>query len=236
MSASKEQAEPRYYHGTRTQMRPGDRIEPSAPQPGDEAAQVRLTKDLDAAIWDAELAEGDGPPQVYIVAPTGPVEESPPSAAEDPPSHPTMRLHSSAALEVLAEVTDWTLYHGTRADLQVGDEIAPGHSPNFGDRSRTTPYVYFTRTLDAAIWGAELAAGGGPERIYVVETTGPFEDDPNVTNARFRGNPTKSFRSRAPLRVAGEVRNWQGHAPELLAAMKEGIAKLEQQGIEPIDD
>jgi len=90
--------------------------------------------------------------------------------------------------------------------------------------------------LDAATWGAELAAGEAPGRIYIVEPTGPVEDDPNLTNTRFRGNPTKSFRSRAPLRVVGEVTDWQGHAPELVKAMKDNLARLNQLGVEPNDD
>ena len=75
-------------------------------------------------------------------------------------------------------------------------------------------YVYLTATLDAATWGAELASGGGPGRIYTVEPTGPIEDDPNLTDKKYPGNPTKSYRSREPLRVTGEVTHWQGHPPE----------------------
>ena len=127
------------------------------------------------------------------------------------------------------------LYHGTRAELRPGDLIAPGHAANFGPAPRRANFVYFTRTLDASIWGAELAAGEGPGRIYVVEPTGPFEDDPNLTNARFRGNPTKSFRSRAPLRVTGEVSGWSGHPPERIRAMKEGLARLARAGVAPDD-
>lgn len=125
-------------------------------------------------------------------------------------------------------------YHGTRADLAPGDLISPGHSSNYGARKQSSR-VYFAATLEAAIWGAELAAGDGPERIYIVEPTGPFEDDPNLTDAKFPGNPTCSYRSRDPLRVAGEVSEWQGHSPEQLQAMKDGIARLQAQGIEAID-
>jgi hypothetical protein len=96
--------------------------------------------------------------------------------------------------------------------------------------------VYFARTLDAAVWGAELAVGEGRGRIYTVEPLGPVEDDPNLTNKRFRGNPTKSFRSREPLRVTGEVAQWQGHSPQAIEAMREGLARLAQLGIEPLDD
>jgi len=127
-------------------------------------------------------------------------------------------------------------YHGTRADLKQGDLIEPGHPPNFGKRGRIQPYVYLTGTLDAAVWGAELALGEGPGRIYVVEPTGPIEDDPNLTDKRYPGNPTKSYRSREPLRVTGEVTDWQGHSPEVLKAMKDGLEEFKRLGVEPIDD
>ena len=127
-------------------------------------------------------------------------------------------------------------FHGTRADLGPGDLIEPGRSPNFGNLERTTSWVYLTGTLDAAIWGAELALGDGPGRIYVVEPTGPVQDDPNLTDKRFPGNPTRSFRSRDPLRVTEEVRDWQGHSEAELKAMKGGLERLRRQGVEPIDD
>lgn len=118
-------------------------------------------------------------------------------------------------------------YRGTRADLKPGDLIDPDHPPDAGERDGMTTYVYLTRTLDAATWGAELAVGEGPGRIYIVEPTGPIEEDPNLTDKKFRGNPTKSYRSREPLRVTGEVTDWQGHSPATLKAMKDG---LERQG------
>jgi hypothetical protein len=127
-------------------------------------------------------------------------------------------------------------FHGTKAGLKPGDLIEPGHPPNFGRRDRTTAYVYLTRTLDAATWGAELAAGEGPGRIYTVEPTGPIMDDPNLTDKKFPGNPTRSYRSRHPLRVTGEVTNWQGHSPEALQAMKDNLERLTRLGVEPIDD
>jgi Rifampin ADP-ribosyl transferase len=101
---------------------------------------------------------------------------------------------------------------------------------------RVTSHVYFSATLDAAVWGAELARGEGPGRIYMVEPTGPFADDPNLTDKKFPGNPTKSFRTREPLRVIAECTDWQGHPPEVLRAMLENLARLEQLGVEPIDD
>lgn len=125
--------------------------------------------------------------------------------------------------------------HGTKADLAVGDMLEPGRSSNFED-GRTMNHVYFTATLDAAVWGAELAAGDGRERIYVVEPTGEYEDDPNLTDTRFPGNPTQSFRSRSPLRIVGELDDWVGHAPDKLQAMREGLDALEEQGANQIDD
>lgn len=125
-------------------------------------------------------------------------------------------------------------YHGTKAELQPGDVLAPGYSSNYGQRKKAN-HVYFSATLDAAIWGAELAAGDGRGRIYVVEPVGTYEDDPNLTDKKFPGNPTKSYRTKEALRVVGEVNEWTGHAPELLQAMKENIERLRQQGIEAID-
>ena len=126
-------------------------------------------------------------------------------------------------------------FHGTKADLSPGDLLEAGRVPNFGDRERMQPYVYLTGTLDAAIWGAELAAGEGRGRIYLVEPTGPIEDDPNLTDKKFPGNPTKSYRSREPLLVTGEVTDWQGHSPEALQAMRDGVERARREGVEPID-
>jgi len=126
-------------------------------------------------------------------------------------------------------------FHGTKADLKTGDLIKPGHRANFGNQDRTTTYVYFTATLDAATWGAELAVGEGRRRIYIVEPTGPIEDDPNLTDKKFPGNPTRSYRSREPLRVIGEVVDWKGHDPAELKAMKDHVEQARQQGVEPID-
>ena len=126
------------------------------------------------------------------------------------------------------------LYHA-RADLKPGDLIAPGYASNYGKRKKAT-YVYLSATLDAAIWGAELAVGEGRGRIYIVEPTGPVMDDPNLTDKKYPGNPTKSYRSREPLRVVGEVADWQGHAPEALKAMKDGVERARRLGVEAIDD
>jgi len=126
-------------------------------------------------------------------------------------------------------------YHGTCADLKPGDLIEPGYTSNFGSQ-RQANHVYLTATVDAAVWGAELAIGDGPGRIYIVEPTGSIEDDPNLTDKRFSGNPTKSYRSRDPLVVTGELANWVGHAPDVLQAMKDNVERLKQLGIEAIDD
>lgn len=126
-------------------------------------------------------------------------------------------------------------YHGTKADLKPGDLIEPGRPPNFGRRDRITTCVYLTGTMDAAAWGAELAIGEGPGRIYVVEPTGPIVDDPNLTDKKSPGNPTKSYRSQEPLRVLGEITDWEGHSPEAISAMKENLERLKRQGVEPID-
>src|SRR6476661_7331127 len=119
--------------------------------------------------------------------------------------------------------------HGTKADLAVGELLVPGRESNF-EQGRAMNHVYFTATLDAATWGAELATGEGRGHIYVVEPTGPFEDDPNVTDKKLPGNPTRSYRSRDPLRVVGEVDDWAGHSPERLQAMRDGLAALRARG------
>jgi rifampin ADP-ribosylating transferase len=126
-------------------------------------------------------------------------------------------------------------YHGTKADLKPGDLIGPGCNSNYGKRKKAG-YVYLTATLDAATWGAELALGEGPGRIYIVEPTGPIADDPNLTDKKFPGNPTKSYRSRDPLRVTDEVTDWKGHSPEELKTMKDHLERLKQLGVEAIED
>ena len=117
--------------------------------------------------------------------------------------------------------------HGTKANLAIGEMLVPGRESNF-EQGRTMNYVYFTATLDAAVWGAELASGDGRGRIYLVEPTGKFEDDPNVTDKKFPGNPTQSFRSRAPLRIVGELVDWVGHPATKLQAMRDGIETLKR--------
>jgi rifampin ADP-ribosylating transferase len=122
--------------------------------------------------------------------------------------------------------------HGTKADLAVGEVLVSGRESNF-EEGRVMNYVYFSATLDAATWGAELASGEGRGRIYVVEPMGEFEDDPNVTNKKFRGNPTQSFRSREPLRVVGELADWVGHSTEKLQIMRDAV---QRKGTRQIED
>jgi rifampin ADP-ribosylating transferase len=128
-----------------------------------------------------------------------------------------------------------TYYHGTKADLKVGDLVEPGYVSNYGKRKQAV-FVYLTATLDAAIWGAELAIGAGQGRIYIVEPTGPIEDDPNLTDKKFPGNPTKSYRSRDAFRIIGEVADWKGHSPDQLKEMHDRLEHLRQQGIEAIEE
>jgi len=128
-----------------------------------------------------------------------------------------------------------TYFHGTKADLKIGDLIKTGFNSNFGQRKNTT-YIFLTATLDAAIWEAELASGEGRERIYLVEATGPVEDDPDLTDRKFSGNPTMSYRSTEPFKVVGEVTVWQGHPAEQVKTMKEHLDKLKEQGINSLND
>jgi rifampin ADP-ribosylating transferase len=128
-----------------------------------------------------------------------------------------------------------TYLHGTKADFKLGDLIEVGYNSNFGKQNKAK-YIYLTATLDTAVWGAELALGEGRQRIYLVEPTGPLEDDPNLTDQRFPGNPSMSYRSRHPFKVVAEVAHWQGHSAEQIEAMKVVLAKLKEQGIEAIED
>jgi len=130
-------------------------------------------------------------------------------------------------------------FHGTKSVLEVGDELVAGRGSNFQE-GRVMNNVYFTALVDTAAWGAELAtalAGTGDRgHIYVVEPLGPFEDDPNVTDKRFPGNPTQSYRTRSPLRVVGEVADWVGHDPEVVKGMLDSLAQLREQGLDVIED
>jgi hypothetical protein len=138
-------------------------------------------------------------------------------------------------MATIDDLNSQLFYHGTKADLKPGDLIVPGYNSNYGKRKQAA-YVYLTATLDAATWGAELALGEGSGRIYIVEPIGSIEDDPNLTDKKYPGNPTKSYRSRDPLRVTGEVTDWQGHSPEQLKAMRDNLERLKRLGVEAIED
>ena len=144
----------KFYHGARTGLKPGDLIEPGKAPDTDErdTNYVYLTPDLDAAIWEAEIAGGDGPGRVYIVEPIGQVEDASDSTDQKATGQPSMAWRSREPLRVVGEVTKWPLYHGTRADLKVGDLIGPGYTSNYGKRKKAN-YVYFAGTLNAATWG-----------------------------------------------------------------------------------
>lgn len=128
-----------------------------------------------------------------------------------------------------------TYFHGTKANLKIGDFIEVGFHSNFGQR-KNAKYIFLAATLDPAIWGAELAAGDGGERIYLVEPTGKIENDPDLTDKKFPGNPTMSYRSTEPFRVVGEVTVWQGHPAEQVKAMKDALTKLKEHGINSLND
>ena len=130
-------------------------------------------------------------------------------------------------------------YHGTRIRLQPGDLLTAGQASNF-EEGRVSNNVYFSALLEPAVWGAELAVAlageAGRGHVYIVEPTGTFEDDPNLTNKRFPGNPTRSYRTRAPLRIVGEVEDWTGHPPEVLRQMLDHLEELRRAGRAVIED
>jgi rifampin ADP-ribosylating transferase len=128
-----------------------------------------------------------------------------------------------------------TYFHGTKADLKVGDLIQVGFNSNYGQKKKAS-FIFLSATLDAAIWGAELAMGNGQERIYLVEPTGAIEDDPDLTDKKFPGNPTKSYRSTEPIKIVGEVTIWKGHPPEQIKGMKDALERLKEQGINSLND
>jgi virginiamycin A acetyltransferase len=133
------------------------------------------------------------------------------------------------------DLDEGPFYHGTKANLKPGDLLEPGYTSNFGKGSKAN-FVYLTATMDAATWGAELALGEGQGKIYRVEPLGKIENDPNLTDKRFPGNPTRSYRTREPIRVVEEILDWEGHSEEELNHMKENLEKLRQAGIEAINE
>jgi hypothetical protein len=119
-------------------------------------------------------------------------------------------------------------FHGTKAALNIGDLLEPQNVSNYQDKKSN--YIYFTATLDAAKWGAELAKSNAKERIYIVEPLGDFENDPNVTDKRFPGNPTRSYRSKSPLKIVAELGSWERHSDEEINHMLTSLEKLREQG------
>lgn len=159
------------------------------------------------------------------------------TASHDPKLHEAaLAVMKGLQIRVVKKVNDaGPFYHGTKADLAIGDMLIPGYNSNYGEGKKAN-FIYLTATMDAAVWGAELASGEGAGRIYIVEPTGIIEDDPNLTDKKFPGNPTRSYRTREPLRVVGEVKEWEGHSPEALANMRNSLDLMKKQGIEAIND
>lgn len=125
-------------------------------------------------------------------------------------------------------------FHGTKAKLQIGDLLEPQYLSNYQDKKSN--YIYFTATLEAAKWGAELAKSSSKERIYIVEPLGEFENDPNVTDKRFPGNPTRSYRSKSPLKIVAELGSWERHSNEVIDHMLASLKKLSDEGKNVIYD
>jgi hypothetical protein len=119
-------------------------------------------------------------------------------------------------------------FHGTKAELKIGDLLEAQHLSNYQDKKSN--YIYFTATLDAAKWGAELARSKSKERIYIVEPLGDFENDPNLTDKRFPGNPTRSYRSKSPLKIIAELGSWERHTDEEISHMLTSLKQLRKQG------
>ncbi|ATG50882.1 rifampin ADP-ribosyl transferase [Brachybacterium vulturis] len=125
--------------------------------------------------------------------------------------------------------------HGTKAQLVPGELLTPAQPSNFREDAPLR-HVYVTATLHAAAWGAQLARGAAEPRIYVVEPTGELEDDPNVTDTRFPGNPTRSYRTLEPVRVVRKLEDWPRHSEQSVRAMQEGLAELRRAGKDEIID
>ncbi len=152
---------------------------------------------------------------------------------DEPPSTRTPVTHESCSQ------IEGPFYHGTKSAVGIGTELVPGYGSNF-QTGRISNNIYFSALVETAVWGAELASAlaetGQRGHVYVVEPTGPFEDDPNVTDKRFPGNPTQSYRTQHALRVIDELRDWQGHEPDVLKGMLDHLAQLREQGLDVIED
>ncbi|MEK4274454.1 NAD(+)--rifampin ADP-ribosyltransferase [Paenibacillus sp. FSL R7-0026] len=119
-------------------------------------------------------------------------------------------------------------FHGTKTELQIGDLLEPQFLSNYQEKNSN--HIYFTATLNAAKWGAELARSNAKERIYIVEPLGDFESDPNVTDKKFPGNPTRSYRSKSPLKIIAELASWERHSEEEINHMITSLRKLSEEG------
>ena len=125
-------------------------------------------------------------------------------------------------------------FHGTNAKLAIGGLLEPLHLSNYQEKKSN--HIYFTATLEAAKWGAELAKSNAKERIYIVEPLGDFENDPNLTDKRFPGNPTRSYRSTSPLKIVAELGSWVRHSDEQINHMLTSLQKLSEEGKNVIYD
>src|SRR5689334_23611563 len=132
---------------------------------------------------------------------------------------------SSYASAMSRALDDGPFFHGTRADLRVGDHLTAGFRSNYRPEV-VMNHIYFTALRDGAGLAAELAAGEGIPRVYAVEPTGEFENDPNVTDKKFPGNPTRSYRTKEPLRIVGEVTDWTRLTPEALQTWRDRLAAI----------
>jgi rifampin ADP-ribosylating transferase len=214
------------------------------------ATQVRHILGAAAhAARAAELARGDDPvvAEYVITAAAGRAQPVVVDVLARYPRAPRGRTRVAVLMERLdsllrdppstPRVVDdpGPFFHGTRADLRPGDLLTRGWSSNYGS-GRRAKHIYLTATREGAPLAAELARGEGPGRVYRVEPTGTIEDDPNVTDKRFPGNPTRSYRTTRPLRVLEEVTGWERPSPELIERMRERMVELAELGIEAMDD
>jgi hypothetical protein len=146
------------------------------------------------------------------------------------------RTQTEGSNKVIVQHPNFTqsYFHGTKADLRVGDSVVPGNTANYGERK--AKFVYASSNLNVAIWGAELAVGYGAPRIYVVEPLGSIENDPNLTDKKFPGNPTNSFRAREGFKVVAEVKDWRAHPPDEIRAAREKVELALKNGAPIIED